>query len=45
MASSMDAKTAECEVPHGAPGHDHPDADTQAHLHVDATAAQRARRQ
>jgi hypothetical protein len=41
----MEAKTAECDVPHDAPGHDHPDADPKAHLHVDASAAQRARRQ
>jgi len=41
----MEAKTAECDVPHDAPGHDHPDADPKAHLHVDATAAQWARRQ
>jgi hypothetical protein len=45
IASPMEAKTAECEVPHDAPGHNHPDADPKAHLHVDTTAAQWARRQ
>ena len=44
-ASPLDAKTAEGEVAHDAPGHDHPDADSEAHLHLDATAAQRACRQ
>jgi hypothetical protein len=44
-ASPLDAKTAEGEVAHDAPGHDHPDADPEAHLHLDATAAQRACRQ
>ena len=45
IASPMEAKTAEYEMPHDAPGHDHPDADPKPHLHVDATAAQWARRQ
>ena len=44
-ASPLDAKTAEGEVAHDAPGHDHPDADPKAHLHVDTTATQWARRQ
>jgi len=39
------AKTAECEAAHDAPGHDHPDADPKAHLHIDATTAQLACRQ
>jgi hypothetical protein len=41
----MDAKTAECEAVHDATGHDHPDADPEAHPHIDATTAQRACRQ
>jgi len=45
IASPMDAKSAEGEAPHDAPGHDHPDADPEAHLHIDATAAHRACRQ
>jgi hypothetical protein len=45
IASPLDTETAEFEVPHDAPGDDHPDADPKAHLHVDAIAAQRARRQ
>lgn len=45
VALSVDAKPAQREVAHDAPGHDHPDADPKAHLHVDATAAQWARRQ
>jgi len=45
IASPLDTETAECQVPHDAPGHDHPDPDPKAHLHVDATAAHWARRQ
>jgi len=42
IAPPVDAKTAECQAAHDAPGHDHPDADPEAHLHIDATTAQRA---
>jgi len=42
VAPPVDAKTAECEAAHDAPGHDHPDADAEAQLDIDATAAQRA---
>jgi hypothetical protein len=45
VAPLVDAQTAECEAAHDAPGHDHPDADPEAHLHVDARTTQRARRQ
>jgi hypothetical protein len=38
----VDAKTAECQVTHDAPGNDHPDADPKAQLHIDATTALRA---
>jgi hypothetical protein len=41
----VDPKTAEREAANDAPGHDHPDADTEAHLHIDAATAQRACRQ
>jgi hypothetical protein len=41
-APLVDAKAAERELAHDAPGHDHPDADPKAHLHIDATTAQRA---
>jgi hypothetical protein len=44
-APSVDPKTAEREAANDAPGHDHPDADTEAHLHIDAATAQRACRQ
>jgi len=44
-ARSVDAKAAECDVAHDAPRHGHPDADPKAHLHIDATTAQRACRQ
>jgi hypothetical protein len=39
------AQTAECEAAHDAPRHDHPDADSKAHLHVDTATAQWACRQ
>jgi hypothetical protein len=45
VASLVHAQTAECEAAHDSPGHDHPDADPEAHLHVDPTTAQRACRQ
>jgi hypothetical protein len=45
VARPVEAKTAECGVAHDASGHDHPDADAKAHLHIDATTAQRACRQ
>jgi hypothetical protein len=45
IAPPLDTKTAECEAAQDAPGHDHPDADPEAHLHVDAITAQRACRQ
>jgi hypothetical protein len=45
VARPAQAKAAECGVAHDAPGHDHPDADAKAQLHVDATTAQRACRQ
>lgn len=41
----VDAKIAECEAMHDATGHDHPGADPEAHLHIDATTAQGACRQ
>jgi len=44
-AAPVDTKTAECEATHDATGHDHPDADPEADLHIDATTAQRACRQ
>ncbi len=45
VAPPVDAKIAECDVAHDAPGHDHPDADPKAHLHIDPTTAQGACRQ
>jgi hypothetical protein len=45
VALPVDAKAAECEAAHDAPGHDHLDADPKAHLHIDAPTAQRACRQ
>jgi hypothetical protein len=45
VAPPVDAKTAECDPAHDAPGHDHPDADPKAHLHIDATTVLRAGRQ
>jgi hypothetical protein len=42
---SVDAEPAECDVAHNASRHDHPDADPEPHLHVDATTAQGACRQ
>jgi hypothetical protein len=44
-APLLDAKNAECDLAHDAPGHDHSEADPEAHLHIDATTAQRACRQ
>jgi hypothetical protein len=45
VAPAVDAKTAQCEAAHNAPRHYNSDADPEADLHVDATAAQRACRQ
>ena len=45
VALPVDAKVAECEAAHDAPGHDHPDAHSKANLHIDAPTAQRACRQ
>jgi hypothetical protein len=41
-ARPVDAKSAQRKVSHDAPGHDHPDADAEAQLHIDATTAERA---
>ena len=42
VAPPVDAKSAECQVTHDAPGHDDLDAYPKAQLHIDATTAQRA---
>jgi hypothetical protein len=39
VMAPVDANAAECETAHDATGHDHPDADPEAHLHIDATTA------
>ena len=44
-APLLDAKNAQCDLAHDAPGHDHSDADPEAHLHIHATTAKRARRE
>ena len=45
IATAMNAKTAQVDAAHDPPGHDHPDADPKAQLHIDAITAQRACRQ
>jgi hypothetical protein len=42
---SMDAQRTQRDVAHDASGHDHPDADLEAQLHIDAATAQWASRQ
>jgi hypothetical protein len=41
----VDAQSTQREVAHDVSGHDHPDADPEAQLHVDAATAQWASRQ
>jgi hypothetical protein len=41
----MDAQSTQLELAHDASGHDHPDADPEAQLHVDAATPQWASRQ
>ena len=41
IMAPVDAKTSECEAAHDVTGHNHPHADSEPHLHIDATTAQR----